>query len=105
MGTTLRFYRTGNRQIDDLQRELSAGLAPLLASPLASGTALRSLSIGTSPTAVLTGLNRPLVNWVILRLVASAAAHVWEVTQASSLASSQITLQASHACLVDLWVS
>jgi hypothetical protein len=106
---SIRFERTGNRQIDNLQRELNGALGTLLGSPFATGHAIRSLSIGTSATVVLHGLGVSLTNWVVLRFVSAIGVgttpSLWEVTQSGSLYATQIQLQASRPSVVDIWVS
>jgi hypothetical protein len=101
-----RFERTGNRQFDQFQRELATALATLLLCPFVAGKALRGLTLAAAtPTPVRHGLGQPLANWIVLRLQASSSCSIIELAQAGNLYASQITLEASANCTLDLWVS
>lgn len=97
----LRFRKTGNAQLDQLQRELAATLQVLLGSPFATGKAIRGTSfVGSAPTVLTHGLGYAPVN-VIPLLVTGGEASFY----VSARTPSTITVVPSITCSADFWVS
>lgn len=99
-GRALRVQKTGNRQLDELQRSLLDTLAPLLASPFGSGKAIRRIVlVGGTPQSVPHGLGRTPVNVVFFNLIGLSP------IQVLSKSASTVTLSSTSGVTLDIWVS
>jgi hypothetical protein len=103
----IRAEKTGNRQIDQFQRTVADVLTTILASPFATGKPILAvILVANTPKVIQHGLGRAYSNWIVTRIQATTAPSFMEVAQSpSSLNGSQITLQATHNCTINLWVS
>jgi len=108
-----RFERTGDRQVDQVQRNVAFKFSLLDATPFADGQWIRNVSF-TANTAkrVSHSLGRSYIGWVALRPVAALNASLANTPvafgelnpQPPGLSSKSIDIVASQTCTADLWV-
>ncbi len=78
----------------------SADINPVLALPQNNGTIIKSVTLTAgTPTVVNTLLQRKVQGWVVTDI--STDATVWRT---QPLNSTNLTLNCSADCIVDLWV-
>jgi hypothetical protein len=100
----LRQERTGDRQVDQIGRNVELFARVARASPFWDG-ALVTATLSSTPTQVNHTLGRAYRGWLVVRLQATSAQGVFEPPGATQVSSqTSIPLQASGPCTVTLWV-
>lgn len=113
LGKPIRFERSGDRQVDQVQRNLIQVLAPVLSSPMGDGQRRTGVAVtANTVTRVAHGLGRPYQGVMLLRFVAAAGAALastpaalGEVNpQPPGLAAQSVDVVCSQTGTADLWV-
>ena len=90
----------GDEEFSKLQERLQEFFQPIIACALLDGTLLTNVVLSTTATKVEHKLRRPVQGWIVVRK--NAAADIFEPNR--DLPTTFLTLQASAAVTVDLWV-
>lgn len=89
-----------SEEIVDLQKRLQEFFVPIIANPMLDGSLLTGVKVDTSPTKIEHKLRREILGWIVVRNNTNCT--VWEPSR--QLTAAFLTLQASAATTVDLWV-
>lgn len=103
MAISIPRVQTPDRAFNQYQANVQNALAPVLACAIPVGAQLKSISLIMGDNVVNTGLGRQLNGWFIVRLRAPASLYDKYDTQ-SQPKDQSIVINASAACVADIWV-
>lgn len=99
---SLAQFQGGDRPFQMMQNSWAKDLNPVLLVPLNSGVSLKSVSLASGDNSVNHLLGRNLQGWFIIRQRASAS--VYDKQDSNQHPALTLTLNASAAVVVDLFV-
>lgn len=105
-GPSIPEQKTGNRQIDDLQRQQREGSAPIRSLPFADGNLIadQQFTAGVAKR-IEHKLGRPYRGFIQMNLRGATVSALFRpLTSDGDLAKFHITLTASATALFDVWV-
>lgn len=93
---------TSDNVINRVQDNVLAGLKAVAQSPLLGGTLLKSVTLVSGDNTIRHGLGSALSGWFVVRQ--RAAATIYDKQDANTIPDKTLTLTASAAVTVDLYV-
>jgi hypothetical protein len=93
-----RKLKTNDADLNKVQDNIALTLRPVLQCPLLGGVQVSEVQVGTTPTPISHTLGQVPQGWYLVDL--NANAQVWSTAKDSRT----LTLQATSACTVSLWV-
>lgn len=99
---TIARVQTADREINQLQSNIAQALGPLLSNDQAQGHLLKSIALASGSNSVNHGLGKALTGWSVARLRAQAL--VWDAQDANPTPDTTLSLVASAAVTLDLYV-
>lgn len=91
---------TSDQDLSQLQQRLGEFFQPLITNPLLDGVLITDVSLSSVETKVEHKLRRKPIGYIVV--AKNADANVW--TSDDKLSTAYLTLQASAAVTVSLWV-
>lgn len=98
----LPVFKSDDQSLTLLQSAWGSQLNPVLGNPLVNGTLLRNVALASGSNTVNHKLGRKLQGWVITRQRSSGS--VYDTQDSNQHPDLTLTLQASAAMVVDLYV-
>lgn len=100
--TSIPKVQTDDRNINQLQQNLSTALTPVLQNPIVNGIILKDVTLASGDNTINTGLGRKLQGWFLTRVNASTS--VFDKQSTNTMPELTLILNSSAGALVDVYV-
>lgn len=99
---SIALVQTEDRNVNQLQQNITQALNPMLKNPLLNGYILTEISLAAGANIIEHGLGRPLIGWFLVRRRANES--VYDTQDSNTSPSTTLQLTASGAVVVDIYV-
>lgn len=100
--TAIAHVQTTDRNVNQLQQNISQAVNPVISNAITQGTILSNQTLNSGSTTIQTKLNKQLTGWLIIRQRGSAT--VYDNQDSNNQKSTSLILVSSAQVSVDLYV-